>query len=99
MGRIGIGVLVFIDAWIALGGPPFLVIALAYVRLEGLGFGLAMLVLALCWVVVPWAGLVVAWRQSRGGAGRGRIAFILLVPIAVAMIGGAVLGSLPTRGV
>src|SRR5438552_3835102 len=99
MARLGIGILVFLDAWVALGGPPFVVIALAYVRLEGLGLGLAALVFILCWAVAPWAALVIAWRQSRRGAGRGRIALILLIPLVLALLAGALLGSLPTKGV
>ena len=99
MARLGIGILVFLDVWAALGGPPFVVIALAYVRLEGLGAALAGLVFFLCWAVAPWAALVIAWRQSRRGASRGRIAVTLLIPLVLALLAGGLLGSLPIKSI
>jgi hypothetical protein len=99
MGRLVIGILVFIDVWIALCGLPFLVLALAWLHLETTGITLAALVFGLCWVIAPWAALVIAWQQSRRGAGRGRIAITLAVPVVLAMIGGSLLGILPMQGV
>ena len=92
-------ILIVIDALIALGGPPFLMIALAYVRLEGASLALVTLVFVVCWLVVPWGALIVAWRQRRHGASHGRVALTLLIPIVAALIAQGVLERLPTRGV
>src|SRR5215470_7497782 len=92
-------ILVVLNVWAALGGPPFVFVALAYVRIDGPALWLAALAFMLCWAVAPWTALVVAWRQSRRGAGRGQVALILLVPLVLALLAGGLLGSLPMRGV
>jgi hypothetical protein len=99
MMRVVVILLIVLDAFIALGCPPFLLIALAYVKLDAMPGALIALAFTLCWVVAPWGALIVAWRQARRGAGRGRIALILLVPIVAALIGQVLLERLPTRGV
>jgi hypothetical protein len=93
--RVLIVILVLLVAWAALGGPPFMVIALAYLRVQGPVAWLAALVALLCWVVAPWAALIVAWRASRRGVSRGRIALILLVPLVLALLAAGLFGSLP----
>ena len=97
--RAVVVILVLLDVWAAVGGPPFLVIALAYLRLEGVGLWLAALAFVLCWAVVPWAALFVAWRASRRGASRGRVAIILLIPLVLALLAGGLLGSLPMKSI
>ena len=99
MRRALIILLVVIDVLIALGGLPFFVIAGAYINADATTTNTALAVLFACWVVAPWAALIVARRQSRRGAGRRRIALILLVPIMLALVAQAILERLPTHGV
>jgi hypothetical protein len=99
MARLGIILLVVLDVFMALGALPLLLIVGAYINLEGPLALIAMVALFVCWFVAPIAALIVAWRQGRRGAGRGRIALILLAALVLALVGQGILEQLPVRGV
>jgi len=95
--RVVVGMLVLIVALIALGGPPYLLIVLAYMTLEGAAAVAATIVLAACWVAAPWGLLVAAWHQARSGASRRRIALLLAIAIVLAAVGQGIVERLPMR--
>lgn len=97
--RAIIVLLALFDGLFALGGPFYLLIVMAYVNLDGPATAAVGLALAVCWVVAPWAALVVAWRASRRGAASGRIALILLAALVLALLGQGLVERLPLRGV